>query len=131
MFLIEVSSDFQELWRYNIFATCGGFDAMGKSLYVVGEEMVSSEEIQKEIVPLPAPPDNFDPKSMTLRLETKDATAIKIIIYVVAHTLPHDRIVEDSPPFNCLITVSRESCEIYRDIHKVNQWGGVTVNINL
>ncbi len=131
MYSIEVSSDFSELWRYNIFATCGGFDSAGGSLYVVGKEMISSEEIQTDIIPLPAPPDSFDPKSMTITLEAEAAASIKIIVYVVAHTLPESRIVEDSPPFNTLITVQRDGKEIYRDIHKVNQWGGMTANIKI
>ncbi len=131
MYKIEVTCHYEELWRYNMVVTCGGYDTSAEQLYVVGCERITNEEFlfdpkAKE----PTPPPNYNP-SEPLILECNEADSIHAIIYVIAHTLPHDRYVENSPPFAIEVKIYRNDERIYIEQHLVNQWGGATVNINI
>ncbi len=131
MVRLEVVSDFKELWRYNIFAVCSGSSESGERLYTVGDEVISDERIQRGVVALLPPSLNFDGRDMRLELCCDDAARLEIEVYIVAHSLPEERMVESSPPFNCTIRVERDDEMIFNEIYKVNQWGGLTAKINL
>ncbi len=131
MYCIELSSGFEELWRYNLLVTCRGLDNDDNELYVTGDEKVTSETFQSDLIKLPAPPEDFKPEDLTLMLKCEDAPRIDIIAYVVAHTLPENRRVEDSPPFYLRVQVTRNEEEIYDELHEVNQWGGLSAYIDL
>ncbi len=105
MYKIEIKSDFAELHRYDLVITCGGFDSLGEQLYVTGSE------------------------STTLICES--AASIVAIIYVVANALPQSKVINDSPPFDLEIIVTNDDEEVYRQTHKVNQWGGASIEIKL
>ncbi len=131
MIQIDVDSSFTELWRYNIFVMCGGYSEDGEQLYVAGKEVISSEDIQEGVVQLPPPPPNFDPASMSIRLECDEAPQVNILVYIVAHMLPEDREVVNSPSFPCNVRVSQDGIARLSERYLVSQWGGVSVNIKL
>ncbi len=130
MYTIDVWSDFEELFRYNILLTCAGFDAADEQLYVVGCERVYNETITTKIVPTPPPPEGFETGEV-LSLEAGEAERIHIILYVITNTLPARRQISDFPPFDIQVRVTKEGGVIYDTTHKVNQWGGESINIKL
>lgn len=128
MYKIEVTSHYEELWRYNIVISCGGYNAHAEQLYVTGCERITCEEFTVDPTRRLSPPANFDP-TVPLILECDEADNIHTTIYVIAHTLPEDRMVENSPPFPITIKVFRDKEQLYAQDHEVNQWGGASVNI--
>ncbi len=130
MYRIEFTSQYEELWRYNIIMTCGGYNALNEQLYVVGCERTTSEEFQTGATTELNPPTNFDP-SEPLVLECKEAESIHAIVYVITHTLPLDRKTESTPPFPFWVKIVRDGEQIYSQKHFANGWGGATVNIKI
>ncbi len=129
MYTLEIKSDYEELWRYNIIATCGGFDAEGRQLYFEGEEMIMSETIKNRIVAMMPPPKWFTSKEMTITLSCAEAYSLELYLYVIAHTMPEDRLVKNSPPFPMQVTLLRGEEEVASEIYEVNQWGGLTLDL--
>ncbi|MFI3248550.1 MAG: hypothetical protein R3Y39_05410 [Rikenellaceae bacterium] len=130
MYRIQVTTHYEQIWRYNTVISCGGYNTLQEPLYVAGCERITSEELQSGPTYELTPPPNFDP-SLPLILECDSADNIHAIIYVIAHTLPLDRSIEESPPFPIMIQIFRDDKEVYAQQHEVNQWGGATVNIKI
>ncbi len=130
MYRVEIISHYEELWRYNMIIMCGGYNTLSEQLYVVGCDRITSEEFQTGATTQLDPPPNYNP-SEPLILECKNADSIHAIIYVIAHTLPEDRMVENSPPFALQVKIYSDEKELYVQEHQVNQWGGATINIKI
>ncbi len=130
MYRIEFTCHYEQLWRYNMVITCGGYNALGEQLYVVGCERVTSEEFQSGATTELTPPANFDPAE-PLILECNKADNIHAIIYVIAHTLPLEREIEETPPFPFQVEIFRNNERIYSEEHFANGWGGATINIKI
>ncbi|MFI3304355.1 MAG: hypothetical protein SNF68_04610 [Rikenellaceae bacterium] len=105
MYLIEVTSDFNELSRYDFVVTCAGYDSADNQIYVEGCE--------------------------GMLLECGAAERIHAIVYAVTNMLPEDRLVANSPPFPIVITITRYGEVLYSQTHEVNQWGGASITIKL
>ncbi|MFR9602282.1 MAG: hypothetical protein SNG02_00230 [Rikenellaceae bacterium] len=128
MYTIEVESSFEQMWRYNTIVMCGGYGPAPSSeqLYVVSKEDIISD-IENLIE---CEPKGYElPRKVTLEAEA--AAAIRVIIYVVPHTLPLGREVDNFPPFDLYVRITKKSKSIYAAIHEVNQWGGASIEINL
>ncbi len=126
MYTIEVESSYEQLWRYNMIVMCGGFSATSESLYVVSQRDIISD-IEN---PIECEPDGYTlPRRVSLRAAKADN--IRAIVYVVPHTLPIGRDVDQNPAFDALVTITKSGKEIYRNIHKVNQWGGASIEIKI
>ncbi len=128
MYKIDVESDFEQLWRYNTIVMCGGYDSPPSSqqLYVV-----SSKDIISDIEnPIECEPVGYTlPRRVTLEAEAADH--IRVIVYVIPHTLPLGREVEHYPSFDVDVKISRMGESIYHATHNVNQWGGASIEIKL
>ncbi len=130
MYTIEIKSDYEELYRYNIIVTCAGYGSDGDERYVVGRELIYSEEIRSLAEPKPLPPAGFK-VGEPLTLECDDAVSIHAIVYVITNSLPKDRAVTASPPFPLVVVIRRGDEVIYDTSHEVNQWGGATIDIKI
>ncbi|MFR9620560.1 MAG: hypothetical protein SNH63_04985 [Rikenellaceae bacterium] len=130
MYTIRVQSHYEQMWRYNLMAMCAGYDAAGERLYVASAERVFNDDLNRGRVKLPPAPLDFVVGEPFV-LECGAAESIHLIVYAVTHTLPEDRDVEQSPPFDMRITIERGSQMIYDQLHEVNQWGGATVDIEM
>ncbi|MFI3292187.1 MAG: hypothetical protein SNG27_01205 [Rikenellaceae bacterium] len=126
MYLIEVESSFEQLWRYNTIVMCGGYSATSEQLYVVSQEDIISPEDS----PIESEPEGYElPRRVSLKGDKADN--IRAIIYVVPHILPLGRGVEESPDFDLEIKISKGKKIIYNTTHQVNQWGGASIEIKL
>lgn len=130
MYRIELKCNFEELWRYNSVITCGGYDATREQLYVSSVERMTSSEFHSGATVSLNPPMDQSYREPLL-LECDDAESIEIHIYIVPHTLPLDRIIDNSPPFIATVTVVRGDEHIYSEDIEVNQWGGVSLKLIL
>ncbi len=128
MYDIEVESSFEQFWRYNTIIMCGGFSSAPseEQLYVVSQKDIISEIGE----PTEQKASDFKSPHLTT-LSAPKADHIRTIIYIVPHTLPLGREVESCPPFDVDIKISKNKEVIYQVTHKVNQWGGASIEIKL
>ncbi len=126
MYKIEVECSYEQLWRYNTIIMCGGFSGSEESLYVVSKEDIISDTEH----PIESEPSDFVlPRRVELTAESADH--IRAIIYVVPHTLPLSRDVDECPPFDVEVTITNGVKKIYSSTHPVNQWGGASIEIKI
>ncbi len=126
MYSIEIKSDFQEFWRYNLMVMCAGYNHSGDKLFTVsGQDIVAQigDELQTK-------PDSY-PANRVLNLETPPSTTLKLLIYVIPHTLPVSSDVDGSRPFTLQIEVVSRGESLYRSMESINQWSGASLQIDI
>lgn len=125
-FQVKVSSSYAELWRYNMVVMGGGFDAKG--------ERVDFASVRSEIAPvgsnLSEAPEGVD-KSRRLSITLNDSENIAAYVYLIPHTLPLNRDIEATQPFDLKVEVLRDKESIYKSTHKINQWSGASIELKL
>ncbi|MFI3278572.1 MAG: hypothetical protein SNH13_01380 [Rikenellaceae bacterium] len=126
MYRIDVDCSFESVWRYNMVLMCGGYDATDEQLYVVSrEDIIAEQGNEGEEVP----PAVLLPRRITL--DAQDAQRIRVILYIVPHTLPQQKDISQTPPFELTITVENRGDVVYHRVHHVDQWSGDSIEINL
>lgn len=125
-FNIELRTTFAEAWRYNITITAGCFSSSGEQLQVVSEQAF----VAPAGANLQAPPDKWS-LPCEVKLSTEACASIVTYIYIVAHTLPSGREIEDAVPFDLNVKVSSGREVIYKAVHKINQWSGASIELKL
>lgn len=130
-FRAEIGCAFPEWWRYNVFMTAACFDADGKaSDYVTLTDKVYEPGDGSEVRGVPA---DYD-AARHLVLETPPCDHADIYVYVIANTFPASDVIAKSPPFEMeLITRNISATDDVPETHTyhVNQWGGLSVKLNL
>ena len=118
MYTIRVTCSYDELYRYNTVVMCGGYDSAQEELYVVSARDEASQGGEFAL-----------PQITTLTADR--AENLRIVVYLVAHTLPENLNVEELNPFEVDIKVTKGGKEIYHKPHEVNPWGGAAIEIKL
>lgn len=125
-FQISVRSRFAELWRYNMVLTCGCFNTDGEQV-----DFLSQESIVAAVgANLSAPPDGAT-RRREMCVTTPRCNNIVLYIYLIPHTLPSSRDVDEYAPFDVDISIEAENTVIYHHAHKVNQWSGASIELKL
>ena len=70
-------------------------------------------------------------QSRDIEVKTPPCSNIVLYIYIIPHTLPTTREVEEYAPFDFSIKVTAGKEEIYSVVHKVNQWSGASIELKL
>lgn len=123
-FTIEVRSTYAELWRYNISIICGGFDSTGERVAFLSEQSI----IASVGANLTAAPKDYD-RHRELSLTIGECHSIVAYVYVVPHTLPLSRDIDDYRPFDLKVKVSCGERIIHSATHHINQWGGESIEL--
>lgn len=139
MYTIDLQSDYAELYRYNLFIACVGYDAEGEQTYVEGVEKIHREEISPGLEELPIPEGFVVGERFSLSVQ--QAEALQLVIDVVPNTLPADDMIENTPPFEMNVRVSvsanvgastnPKSKQIHSSTHSINQWGGANIIVKI
>ena len=125
-FSISVQSRYAELWRYNIVVMCGCFDKVGERT-----DFLSKENFVAAVGSnLTAAPNGIESHNR-LTLTTSPCDSIVAYIYLIPHSLPPTRDVEEYAPFDLRIKVSADDNVIYDTDHKINQWSGCSIELKL
>jgi hypothetical protein len=125
-FTISVQSRYAELWRYNIVVMCGCFDKVGERT-----DFLSKENFVAAVGSnLTAAPNGIESHNR-LTLTTSPCDSIVAYIYLIPHSLPPTRDVEEYAPFDLRIKVSADDNVIYDTDHKINQWSGCSIELKL
>lgn len=127
MYRVELWSDFEELYRYNLFISCAGYDSEGEQIYVEGCEKIFKEEIVLSDEPFDVPDDFVVGERLFLESPSRGVDRLTVIVDVVANTLPEDRCIANSPPFALSVRVCCDDQQIATTSHQINQWGGANV----
>ncbi len=125
-YTIRLRSSFAELWRYNVVVECGGFDAAGARICFASAQSVIAP-VGSALTQAPAEPRH--PRELTVGTEPCDSIAA--YIYVIPNTLPISREVQECRAFDLKVRVAADGDTVYDAVHKVNQWGGASIEIKL
>ncbi|MFR9649252.1 MAG: hypothetical protein SNJ33_03870 [Rikenellaceae bacterium] len=126
MYNIEIKSSFEGFWRYNIMVMCAGYNHAGEQIFVTsGEDIIA--QIGEELT---SKPGDY-PSNRVLQLQTPPASQLRLLIYVIPHTLPLSSNMNDSDPFELSVEVSSRSERVYISKESVNQWSGDSFDIEI
>lgn len=125
-YTIRLRSSFAELWRYNVVVEYGGFDVAGGRVCFASAQSI--------IAPVgsalkQAPDEPRHPRELTV--ETGPCDSIAAYVYVIPNTLPLQREVQECRAFDLRVRVAADGETIYDAVHKVNQWGGASIELKL
>ena len=123
-FSITVSSKFSELWRYNIAIVCQCFDDAGEAVEVCSENRHIAD-VGANLKGIPEGCDN----ACQVELHTPSCDNVEALIYLIPHTLPTNKVVEDSEPFALNIKIVKGAATLYDWVHQVNQWAGASISL--
>ena len=125
-FTISLQSLYAELWRYNIVVMCGCFDKVGERADFLSKENFVAA-VGSNLTAAPAGIESHN----RLTLTTSPCDSIVAYIYLLPHSLPPTRDVEEYAPFDLRIKVSADDNVIYDTDHKINQWSGCSIELKL
>lgn len=125
-FSIEISSDYEELWRYNIALTGEVVDSEGQRTDYVKH----ASEAAPVGSSLEAAPEGYA-KQRDIRIATAAGTALTLYIYVIPHTLPRQRVVDEARPFTLHVRIAHGAEMLYDRRLSINQWSGDNIEIKL
>lgn len=125
-FSIEISSDYAELWRYNISLTGEVADADGRRTEYIGR----ASDVAPVGSSLKAAPACYDP-DRRMSFTTAAGERLTLYIYVIPHTLPKQRIVDQARPFTLHVRIGRSGETLYDRRLSINQWSGDNIEIKL
>ncbi len=126
MYKLEVETHFEDSWRFNLVLMCGGYTPSAEQLYVVSVEDVVAEIEEFQT----SKPEGYKlPRKLSLK--AKKADNIRALVYIIPHTPPATRDIEEFAPFEMSIKISRDGEEIYSQIHDINQWSGGSIEVKL
>lgn len=123
-FTIEITSRHEVWWRYNVICTIGCFDAANRRTGFASD----SSQIAEVGAQLSSRPKGVDPQRK-IRVTTSVCESIHGYIYIIPHTLPESRKIEESQPFEVEIRISYNGKKLRNEKYKINQWGGGSLEI--
>lgn len=125
-FKVSVSSNFEELWRYNLVLVCEVCSDKNERIEFLSQESFIAPVGSN----LTSPPSEYT-DDRTLTLSTKKGDYLNILIYILPHTLPTTDDVFKTKPFPLIVKVEDDKkAVLVNQVFKVNQWSGDNIAIN-
>ncbi|WP_295939526.1 hypothetical protein [uncultured Alistipes sp.] len=125
-FSIEISSQYEDWWRYNVAVMCGCFDADDNRIGFASTEShiadVGSNLKEK-------PEGTPDPRN--IRLDTIACDHLMLYIYIVPHTLPGHKEIGDAKPFETRLCILHKGRELRSQTFNINQWSGTSIELKV
>lgn len=126
VFKVSISSNFEELWRYNIVLVCELCSNKNERIdYLSKESYIAPVGSNLNTTPIDYSVDR------ALSITTKEGDYVNILVYVVPHTLPTTNDIFKTKPFPLIVKVVNDKKEvILNQAFKINQWSGDNIAIN-
>lgn len=125
-FKVSVSSNFEELWRYNLVLVCEVCSDKNERIEFLSQESFIAPVGSN----LTSPPSEYK-NDRTLTLSTKKGDYLNILIYILPHTLPTTDDVFKTKPFPLIVKVEDDKkAVLVNQVFKINQWSGDNIAIN-
>ena len=118
---IKASCTFGQWRRYNVFITAACYDASG----AMTDYRTLSDAADGGTMPEGSAPDR------QTELLVPACHRMEIYLYVVANTLPGERTVRQSPPFERTLQVMQGRRAVLTRTIEVNQWGGTAAKFEI
>ena len=127
-FGVEVTSRYDMWWRYNVTILCGCFDAAGNRL-----EFVSAEDHIADVgSDLTAAPEGWTGAgNRRVSIRSGCCDHIVMYVYVVPHTLPATREIDEAQPFDMRLKITYGGRTIRDTPYRINAWSGASLEIKL
>lgn len=123
---IEVSSPFEEFWRYNVALMCGCFDTRD-----VRCGFASTESTVAEVgANLQAAPADY-PARRSVRLDAPVCDHLLCYLYLIPHTLPTGRDTDAARPFPLRLRIRRPDGSSEQRTLRINQWSGASIELRI
>lgn len=120
---VELSCDYAQWWRYNVYIMVAEFDAEGNRL---GISNLSDHIYDAECDVSRSAPEGYDPVR-PIAIESTPCAYIEVYAYIVANTFPESTVIKDNPPFDITLSASADGKPLEQTVFSVNQWGGLTI----
>ena len=123
-FKVEIESDFEEFWCYNVAVTCGCFDA--------ADNRVGFASADDKVAPVGAnlqQPPKGTPSKRRVEFETMACHHLLMYIYIIPHTLPAGNEIAEYKPFEMSVRVTREGSAVLKRTFTVNRWSGASIEL--
>ncbi len=122
---VEILCDFGGWWRYNVMMTCGCFDAAG-----AGTAFRSCDDGVAPVGSnLASMPDGIDPQRRVV-MELPECSRIRLFTYIIPHTLPDVRFIEEAPSFKLTLRILCGRKVLQSTDHRINQWSGASIEVD-
>ena len=125
-FRIEVSSRYEEWWRYNVELMCGCFDAAEQRTGFAS----AASEVADVGATLPERPPQLAPQR-TAVLTTGACDHLVLYIYIIPHTLPRGNDIDATAPFEIEIRIFCDGRRILAEKRRINQWSGASIEMRV
>ena len=125
-FTIEVTSRYEEWWRYNVALMCGCFDAEERRTGFAS----AASEVAGVGSNLPERPAAI-PAFRTARLTTGPCDHLVLYIYIVPHTLPAGNDIDATRPFEIDLKIAYDGRRIRSEKRRINQWSGASIELRV
>lgn len=125
VFTISIESNFRDLWRYNTI--------------VMANVMRDGEQVEIlkhlcEVAPvgseLTYPPEDYD-ENRKIKLQSVEADALTLYIYIIPHTLPEEQDVRITRPFELDVKVKYGGRIVFKHRYMINQWSGENISATI
>ena len=125
-FQVEIASDYEQFWCYNVVVMCGCFDEEGNQV-----DFVSAEEIVAPVnVGLKCKPSGY-PSCKTIRFNAPECDHLHMHICIIPHTLPlEENGCGGRDEFAFMVKISHAEEVIHNEQHRANRWSGVSLEVN-
>ena len=124
-FTVSIESDFYDLWRYNIVVMA--------SVMRDGEQtevLKHCSEIAPVGAELQMKPLDYNP-DRAIHLQSGEADALTLYIYIIPHTLPTEYLVRLAPPFELDVKVKYGTRIAFKHRYMINQWSGENISVSI
>ncbi len=125
-FTIEVTSRYDDWWRYNVALMGGCFDREEQRIGFVS----ASSHVAEVGANLSARPDNIA-RHRTATLTTEACDHLVLYLYIIPHTLPVGNDIDSTKPFNIELRVSYAGKLISHEKRTINQWSGASIEMRI
>ena len=124
-FKVEIVSDYEQFWCYNVVVMCGCFDEEGNQV-----DFVPVEEIVAPVnVGLKCKPSGY-PACKTIRFDAPECDHLLMHICIIPHTLPCEEDCCDRDEFVFGVKITHGEDVIHNEQHRANRWSGVSLELN-
>ena len=124
-FTVSIESDFYDLWRYNIVVMASVMRDGEQTEVLKHRSEIAPVGAELQMKPLDYNPDR------AIHLQSGEADALTLYIYIIPHTLPKEELVRLAPPFELDVKIKHGARIAFKHRYMVNQWSGENITATI
>lgn len=124
-FTVSIESDFYDLWRYNIVVMASVMRDGEQTEVLKHRSEIAPVGAELQMKPLDYNPDR------AIHLQSGEADALTLYIYIIPHTLPTEYLVRLAPPFELDVKVKYGTRIAFKHRYMINQWSGENISVSI